>query len=128
MFKRLVMSEKKLTLVLGASTKEDRYSYQALLLLQKHQHPVIAVGNREGIVGEASIVRSIPVHEPVDTLTMYLSARNQKGYYKDILKLHPKRVIFNPGAENPDFEKVLNENGISTENACTLVLLSVGNY
>ena len=64
----------------------------------------------------------------LDTVTMYLNPENQKSYYDYIITQHPRRVIFNPGAENPEFEKKLNEKGIETLDACTLVLLSTGQY
>ena len=118
----------KRTLVLGASPKPDRYAYKAIKMLGQYGHPVVAVGNKEADVDGVPIVKSIPFDQPIDTLTMYLSARNQEQYYDSILQLSPKRVIFNPGAENPVFSNRLNENGIETEDACTLVLLSIGAY
>jgi predicted CoA-binding protein len=97
-------------------------------MLEQYGHPVVAVGNKEADVDGVPIVKSIPTNEDIDTLTMYLSARNQVDYYDAILALQPKRVIFNPGAENYEFSRTLNEQGIETENACTLVLLSIGAY
>jgi predicted CoA-binding protein len=120
--------ELKPTLVLGASPKPDRYAYKAIKMLEQYGHPVVAVGNKEVDVDGVPIVKSIPANETIDTLTMYLSARNQVDYYDAILSLKPKRVIFNPGAENYEFSRTLNEQGIETENACTLVLLSIGAY
>lgn len=120
-------SIKKPTLVLGASPKPERYSNRAIVMLRKYAHPVFAVGNKVDKVGDVEIQTEFPNAE-IDTVTMYLSARNQEVYYSDILKLNPKRVIFNPGAENPDFTRKLNESGIETENACTLVLLSIDQF
>lgn len=120
--------ESKRTLVLGASPKPDRYAYKAIKMLEQYGHPIVAVGNKEVDVDGVPIVKSIPTNETIDTLTMYLSARNQEVYYDAILALKPKRVIFNPGAENYEFSRILNEQGIETENACTLVLLSIGAY
>lgn len=120
-------SIKKPTLVLGASPKPERHSNRAIVTLRQYNHPVFAVGNKVDQVGDVEIQRDFPNTE-IDTVTMYLSARNQEMYYDEILKLNPKRVIFNPGAENPDFTRVLNDKGIETENACTLVLLSIGAY
>ncbi|MCO6494495.1 MAG: CoA-binding protein [Bacteroidetes bacterium] len=116
------MKEKR-TLVLGASTKEERYSNKAIRLLQKHNIPIIAVGNREGEVNGTIIRKNFPENESVHTVTLYLSEKNQEPYYDKIIALKPERVIFNPGTENPDFEKKLNNHGIETEEACTLVLL-----
>lgn len=116
------MKEKK-TLVLGASTKEDRYSNKAVRLLQQHNVPIVAVGNQEGEINGVQIQRNFPEHESIHTVTLYLSPKNQEPYYDKILNLKPERIIFNPGTENPEFEKKLASNGIQTNEACTLVLL-----
>ncbi len=118
----------KHTLILGASTNPERYSFRAANQLMKHHHPVTLVGVKNGEVNNIPILRSIPTDLKIDTVTMYLSAKNQVGYYDDIIKLKPNRILFNPGAENPELEKLANENGIATEEACTLVLLSIGQY
>jgi predicted CoA-binding protein len=118
----------KKTLVLGASANPSRYSYLAVNKLREHKHPVVAIGRTTAVVAD------IPVHsetEPIpdlDTVTLYLNPVNQKNYYNYILEQHPKRVIFNPGAENLEFEKILEEKGIQTVEACTLVLLATGQY
>src|SRR3954462_14096991 len=114
------MAAKK-TLVLGASTNPSRYSYLAMDRLSAHKHPVVAVGLREGKVGSVDIVKGQPKEEGVHTITLYLNANNQKQYYDYILSLHPKRIIFNPGAENEELENLANKNGIDTMEACTLV-------
>ncbi len=118
----------KHTLILGASTNPNRYSFLAAGSLINHQHPITLVGIKEGTVNGSSILHSIPKDLIVDTVTVYLGAKNQTGYYDDLIKLNPKRIIFNPGAENPELEKLAIENGIEVENACTLVLLSIGQY
>lgn len=74
-------------------------------------------------------VQNVPVPiQDLDTVTVYLNTENQKSYYDFVVAQHPHRVIFNPGAENPEFEKLLNDKGIQTVEACTLVLLSTGQY
>ncbi len=118
----------KKTLVLGASTNPSRYSFLAINKLRNHGHTVVAVGNREGSVGDVNIVKEKPDAENIDTVTLYLNQTNQKPYYDYILSLKPKRIILNPGAENPELEEMANANGIETMEACTLVLLSIGNY
>lgn len=118
----------KKTLVLGASTNPSRYSNMAINRLNVRKHPVVAVGLREGKVGDVSIVKGQPNEKDVDTITLYLNSDNQKAYYDYILSLHPKRIIFNPGAENYELEELANKNGIKTMEACTLVLLSIGQY
>ena len=69
-----------------------------------------------------------PDFEGIDTVTMYIGAKNQPSLYDYILKQKPRRIIFNPGAENPEFEDMAHTNGIETEEACTLVLLATGQY
>ena len=101
----------KHTLVLGASTNPERYSFRAANQLMNHHHPVTLVGVKNGEVNNIPILHSIPTDLKVDTVTMYLSAKNQVGYYDAIIKLKPSRIIFNPGAENPELEKLANENG-----------------
>jgi len=116
------------TLVLGASTDSSRYANKAIRLLRAHNHDVVAVGKDEGSVADINIIHEIPAGEKVDTLTLYLNPERQKLYYQKILELKPRRIIFNPGTENTELEKLAAENGISTEEACTLVLLNTGQY
>ncbi len=118
----------KKTLVLGASLKTDRYSNFAMRSLVDKEHEVIGVGLKEGVVAGVSILKGKPVLEDIDTVTLYLNASRQEEYYEYILSLHPKRVIFNPGTTNRDFEELLTKNNIGFENSCTLVLLSTGQY
>ncbi len=118
----------KKTLVLGASSNPERYSYLAINRLRNLNHPVFGIGKRPGKVSDVQIdTRQQPL-EDVDTITLYLSAANQKPYYHYILSLHPKRIIFNPGAENDELYDLAEENGIQPIEACTLVLLSTGQY
>lgn len=122
------MATIKKTLVLGASPNPQRYSYLAINQLRRRMHPVLGIGKRVGKVGDVEIDISQKNEEDVDTITLYLSAANQKQYYDYILSLHPKRIIFNPGAENDELYKLAQENGIQPMEACTLVLLSTGQY
>ena len=118
----------KKTLVLGASENPARYSNIAVRRLKNAGHEVIAVGRREGEIDEIKIQTSLPVDTDIDTVTMYLNEENQKQYYDALLKLHPKRIIFNPGAENEELENLAAKKNIETIEACTLVLLSIGDY
>lgn len=118
---------KKKTLVVGASPKPDRYGYKAVDKLTDHGHPVYAFGIRKGKIGDVEISSEWPKEE-FDTVTLYLNPKNQEEYYDRIIALNPKRVIFNPGTENPVFQKMLSDKGIAFEEACTLVLLSIGGY
>lgn len=119
---------KKKTLVLGASTNPDRYANMAINSLTKHEHPVVAVGRREGVVAGVEIKKEMVAFDGVDTVTLYLNAKNQEEYYDYILGLHPKRVLFNPGTENPALQAKLDKAGIGYEKACTLVLLNTNQY
>lgn len=118
----------KKTLVLGASSNPSRYSFIAINRLRNYNHPVIALGREKSKVADVEITDSKEDWKEIDTLTMYLSPAHQKQYYDSILKWKPKRIIFNPGSENPELENLASENGIDTERACTLVLLSTGAY
>ncbi|MEO8147058.1 MAG: CoA-binding protein [Bacteroidia bacterium] len=116
------------TLVIGASENEDRYANKAIRSLLKHQHEVIALGRKKGQVENVTIDTGLPQYENVDTVTVYLNQNNQKPLYDYILNLKPRRIIFNPGAENPELEKLATDKGIEVEEACSLVLLSIGAY
>lgn len=118
----------KKTVVLGASQNPSRYSYLAVQRLRSHQHPVVAIGKREGQIGDQPIIVEHPELTDVDTVTLYLNPQNQKPYYDYILSLHPKRIIFNPGTENDELAAMASQKGIQPVEACTLVLLSTGQY
>lgn len=120
--------ETKKTLVLGASENPERYSNIAIHRLKQKGHPIVAVGYREGKVEDVKIQKDFPADDQIDTVTLYVSQKNQVQYYDDILKLNPKRVIFNPGTANDEFEQKLQENNIEVVPACTLVMLSTGEY
>lgn len=120
--------ETKKTLVIGASEKRERYANKAVRMLQDHNVPVVAFGNKDGEINGTPISKEFPTDQDIHSVTLYLSARNQPDFYDKIIELKPKRVIFNPGTENFEFEKQLKENGIESEVACTLVLLSTHSY
>lgn len=122
------MEESKKTLVLGASSNPSRYSFLAIKKLRSHQHPVVAVGNREGKVGDVNIKKGKIEEQNIDTITLYLNPANQVQYYDYILSLHPKRIIFNPGTENEELIKKAEENNIEPYIGCTLVMLATGQY
>ena len=122
------MSDKKRTLVVGASPNPARYSYLATQMLQSFGHEVIAFGKRKGSIGDTVIENEFPTGQQFDTVTLYLNAENQIEYYDDIVALKPKRVIFNPGTENDAFYALLQDAAIEYEEACTLVLLKTGRY
>ncbi len=118
----------KKTVVIGASDNPERYSFKAVMALQKHNHEVIPVGIQDGEINGLKIINGKVDIFNVDTISLYVGPKNQPFWYEYIVGLLPKRVIFNPGTENPDFEKLLQQNNIETIEACTLVMLSIGNY
>jgi predicted CoA-binding protein len=122
------MSDKKLTVVLGASPNPGRYSYLAVTRLVAKGHPVLAIGKRDGHIGDTPITKEHPLPENVDTVTLYMNPVLQKEYYDYIFRLHPKRIIFNPGTENDDLAEQAESKGIEPVEACTLVMLSTGQY
>ena len=122
------MMEKKKTLVIGASENPERYSNLAVQKLAAHQHPVVAIGLKKGSIGNTLIeTEKIPFTD-IDTVTLYINPLRQPAYYDYILSLKPKRIIFNPGAENEEFYALAKQKGILPQEACTLVLLSTGQY
>jgi predicted CoA-binding protein len=118
----------KKTLVLGASLKENRYSFKAINKLKENNIPVVALGLRKGKVAAIVVDTEMVPYKNIDTVTLYLNPKRQEAYYSYIINLQPKRVIFNPGTENTYFVKLLQENNIETEVACTLVLLAINQY
>jgi predicted CoA-binding protein len=116
------------TLIIGASINPERYSYKAAEKLLANNHEIYMIGNRAGTLFGREITKQLVAFNDVDTVTMYVSAKNQTNYFDYITKLKPRRVIFNPGTENPELAKHLEANGISTEEACTLVLLATKGY
>jgi predicted CoA-binding protein len=123
----MIMGNKK-TLVLGASDNPSRYSYLAIKKLRRNGHSVVAVGRRNTVVDDVAVTKEKEPVSDIDTVTLYLNAGHQREYYDYILSLKPKRIIFNPGAENEELEELARENNIQPMEACTLVLLSTGQY
>lgn len=121
------MQQKK-TLVIGASENPDRYSNKAIHMLRGHDHEVVAIGNKEGQVEDVSFGKNKTPFEQVHTVTLYINPQRQPEYYDYILSLKPERIIFNPGTENPELEQMAAGKGIQTLEACTLVLLTTGQY
>ena len=111
----------KKTLVIGASLKTDRYSNIAIKKLVKYDYDVQAIGNKNGKVDNVVITNRLINFDNIHTITLYLNKSKQQEYYDYIISLNPKRVIFNPGTENEEFGKILNNNSIKYLDACTLV-------
>jgi predicted CoA-binding protein len=118
----------KKTLVIGASTNPARYSNLAIQMLKEKKHPIVALGLKEGMVEDVPITSEKKMFSDIDTITLYIGAKHQPEYYDYVISLQPKRVIFNPGTVNPEFESLLKAEGIEVEVACTLVLLRTNSY
>lgn len=118
----------KKTVVLGASNNPTRYSYTAVSKLLANGHEVVPIGIKNGKSSGLEIIHGQPTIDDVHTITLYLNPQRQKSYYDYILSLNPKRIIFNPGTENMELINLAKSNDIEIEVACTLVMLSVGNY
>lgn len=118
----------KPTVIIGASDNPERYSYKATVALKKHGHTVYPIGIRPGNIENTEVITTRPDLKNIDTVTLYVGAANQPQWYDFILSLNPSRILFNPGTENPEFEKIATEKGILCLEACTLVLLSLKNY
>ena len=118
----------KKTLILGASTNTARYSYLVANKLVRKGYPIVNVGRKVGEVAGVEIQPAEKIHEDIDTITLYVGPRNQPPYYDYIINTKPKRVIFNPGTENPELSAKLKEAGIESVEACTLVMLNTGQY
>ena len=120
--------EKKKTLVIGASTNKERYAYLAVEMLNNNHHPVVAVGNKKGVIGTTTIeTEKLPFND-IDTITLYINPSIQKEYYDYIFSLNPQRIIFNPGTENNELGRLATQKGVQVLDACTLVLLSTDQY
>jgi len=122
------MTKNKKTVVLGATSKPEKYAYKAISMLVQKGHSVIAIGQNAGEVAGVKIhTKAIPLKN-IDTVTLYLNPVRQRAYYNYIVDAQPRRVVFNPGTENPELYQLLELNGIQAEVACTLVLLATNQY
>lgn len=118
----------KRTLVVGASPNPDRYSFKATERLAGHGHEVFPFGVRKGTINGIEIRTDWPDNADFHTVTLYMNPKRQVDFYRAIIDLHPERVVFNPGTENSEFQTKLDDAGIKWIEACTLVMLSIGNY
>ncbi len=121
-------SMKKKTLVIGASENTARYSNMAVNKLLSKQHEVVAIGKTGGKIQNVEIRKEQVQDDDIDTVTLYVNPTHQQPYYDYILSLKPRRIIFNPGTENDELERLAAQQGIDVLEACTLVMLSTGQY
>jgi predicted CoA-binding protein len=120
----------KKTVIVGATTNPGRYAYLAAEMLTDYKHEIVPVGIKKGEVFGSQIlnIQEKPVIENVDTITLYIGTQHQPEWYDYLLSLHPKRIIFNPGTENAEFQRMAEEKGIEAIEACTLVMLRSNQY
>ena len=118
-----------ITLVLGASLNAHRYSNKAVLNLSNNGYNIIAIGKTIGFINGVQIFKEIPKNiTEIDTVTIYLNPKNQIYYYRDLKRIKPRRVIFNPGAENIELAEIMLKENVEIINGCTLVMLNLGQY
>ncbi|MDP2176702.1 MAG: CoA-binding protein [Bacteroidota bacterium] len=124
------MIKENITLVIGASENESRYSNIATRMLLNNHFAVVAFGKRKGKIQQIEIetdwenIKQLKIH----TVTLYINPSHQEKYISLILKLKPERIIFNPGTENPLFTNSLENEGIKFEFACTIVMINTNQY
>ena len=116
------------TLIIGASPDTSRYAYKAAHMLKRFGHDIVNVGIKKGEVAGVVIEKPEHIHSDIDTITLYIGVALQAQYHDYILQTKPRRVIFNPGTENAELEKMLDQHGIEPVEACTLVLLATNQY
>lgn len=118
------------TVIVGSVPKPYRYAYQAAIMLQENNQDFVPLGIQKGeVLGQEILnVHDRPQIEDVHTLTLYVNSSRQKSWYEYLFSLNPKRIIFNPGAENQEFKMLAQNKGIECLEACTLVMLSTGVY
>ncbi|NND31165.1 MAG: CoA-binding protein [Saprospiraceae bacterium] len=118
----------KKTVVIGASPNPSRYSHTAVQRLTAAGHKTLAIGLRKGQIGSTEIINGFPIIDHVDTITLYISAVHQPAMYDYLVALHPKRIIFNPGTENTELAKIMQDHDVEVVHGCTLVMLATGSY
>jgi len=122
------VNDLKKTIVIGAVAFPSRYAFKAVHALVDKGHEVIPMGIRDGAIANIPILKDRPPFDDVHTVTLYINQGNQVGWYDYLVQIKPKRVIFNPGAENRELAALLSENNIEAVEDCTLVMLAVGRY
>lgn len=120
----------KKTVIIGATNNTARYAYLAAEMLDQYKHEFVPVGIRKGdVLGKTILnIAEKPEVKNVDTVTLYIGPQHQQQWYNYILSMKPKRIIFNPGTENAEFEQLAEKAGVETLEACTLVMLRTGQF
>jgi len=110
-------------LIIGASPNPKKYSYNAVRKLLLQRNEVIPIGSRGGMIGTCPIITDKPVIENIDLIILYINIKKQQEYYDYILQLKPKKLLFNPGTENPELVRIAYENHIDILYDCALTLI-----
>ena len=120
----------KKTVLVGATPNQARYAYLAATMLAEYKHDTVLLGIQKGDVNGNKIldIREKPSINDVDTITLYIGPHRQPQWYDYLLSLKPKRIIFNPGTENDEFETLATDQGVEALQACTLVMLRSRQY
>ena len=118
------------SVIVGSVPKPYRYAYRAAEMMKSRDFDYVPLGIQEGdVLGEQILnLHDKPRIKNVDTLTLYINPSRQKEWYDYMLSLKPNRIIFNPGTENQEFKSLAENQGIVCVEACTLVMLSTGDY
>jgi len=120
--------QSNVTMVLGASPNPERYSYMATVMLLEKGYAIYPFGIKKGMIQSLPIEQEWPIPGSITTLTLYVGPAAQTEYYDQIIALKPQRIIFNPGTENPTLVQLAHAANIETIEACTLVMLTTGQY
>lgn len=119
----------KRTLILGATARPGRYANIAAERLRRHGHSIVLLGIGQGeTAGQPILTDPNAVQGEIHTVTLYINPMRQPQYYEFLMDLKPKRIIFNPGTENAELERMAQAQGIEAFEACTLVMLATGSY
>lgn len=116
------------TLVIGASPNPLRYSHKAVKQLRAHDIETLAIGKRVTTIEDVEVITHKPDIYDLHTVTLYVGPKNQEDYIEYIIKLKPRRIIFNPGTFNPELRKKAESAGINTVEDCTLIMLASDSY
>jgi len=123
------MSASETVAILGASPKPDRYAYKAFQLLRDYGHQPVAINPAfDEILGQKCYPKISDAPKPIDTVTLYLGAARSNPLIDEIIATKPRRIIMNPGAENPALAERAEESGIEVVEGCTLVMLRTGQF
>lgn len=117
----------KTVAVIGASPNPERYAHRAMQKLRAEGHRVFPVNPAfEELLGARCYPTISEVPEAIDTVSMYVGAARSTPLIEEIVSASPRRIIFNPGAENEELAARANVAGIQVVHGCTLVMLQTG--